>query len=244
MSYNSVRDDPLFARRISTKFQTLTLTIAARVSNSIELVVALARRSRTWLVARFDFVLARLGPRSERAITVGFVALLHTLLIVALLAALVPHVTPVRELSLSLIGGPLGSPRETPKPVDLAEPDVQLVPPPVIDIEAPAIGDTMQTAAGSPNVSRPAMALPSAHGFPFLPAPYMGAKNAAVRLLLSVARDGTISAADVEKTSGIAALDQLAIEWVKAHWRYQPALTNGDTVAVQTIASVTFVPAT
>lgn len=196
------------------------------------------------VASRINAVLARIGPRSrsERTIAAAIVALVHAILLLVLLEALVPRaVKPSRELSIELVGGPLGAAVEKPKPPDLADVTPQDVPPPLIEIETPdAVGDTVKSAAGTPNVTRPAMALADAHAFPVLLAAYPSNRKLSVRLLLSVARDGSISDATVSQSSGAASLDQTAIDWVKAHWRYQPALEQGQTVAVTTIAVVAF----
>ena len=57
---------------------------------------------------------------------------------------------------------------------------------------------------------------------------------------LRVADDGTVSDAVVDSSSGSREIDTLAIAWVKAHWRYRPALRGGLPVVVTTTAIVPF----
>ncbi len=87
---------------------------------------------------------------------------------------------------------------------------------------------------GAPDVTEPAEAIAETHTFP---APPVGAKPSSpvtVRLLLSITADGFVSDASVIASSGSSTLDQLAVDWTKAHWRYRPARRDGMTIPVQT----------
>jgi protein TonB len=61
-----------------------------------------------------------------------------------------------------------------------------------------------------------------------------------VRLRIAVDQHGNVVSADVLGSSGHADLDEAAIGWVKAHWRYEPAMQNGNAVSAATNAVVTF----
>ena len=67
---------------------------------------------------------------------------------------------------------------------------------------APRFGSHTYACPASSVVTRPAMAIPEAHDFPALPQSYAHNKNIAVRLILSVARDGSIAGAQIAQTSG------------------------------------------
>jgi protein TonB len=61
-----------------------------------------------------------------------------------------------------------------------------------------------------------------------------------VRLKLTIDERGAVVAATVEKSSGYDALDNAAVAWVIAHWRYEPATKDGKPFATTTDAQVTF----
>jgi periplasmic protein TonB len=61
-----------------------------------------------------------------------------------------------------------------------------------------------------------------------------------VRLALQIDALGVVTGASVEKSSGYDGLDAAAIDWVKAHWRYKPAMQNGTAMPTTTQASVVF----
>jgi TonB family protein len=137
------------------------------------------------------------------------------------------------------ISGPWGSPDAKPKPFEV-QPELPNLAPPELqiadDVEAGA-----DPTPGLPNVSRPAEAIAAAHLFPSAPAAFRSGGPHSVTLLLSVSDGGAVSAAAVQTSSGIAALDGMALDWVKKRWRYLPALRNGVPVSVTTTAIVTFI---
>jgi protein TonB len=61
-----------------------------------------------------------------------------------------------------------------------------------------------------------------------------------VKLKLTIDERGAVVAATVEKSSGYDALDNAAVAWVIAHWRYEPATKDGKPFATTTDAQVTF----
>lgn len=141
------------------------------------------------------------------------------------------------------IGGPFGSTTDAPKPPPFAIPDIPAVTPPIIEISDAITTDAVASTTGSPNVTVPAQAIAEAHVFPLLPKTIRAAGTPLVRLLVFVNESGSVSDAKVQASSGIATLDQLAIDWVKTHWRYRPALRGGIPYAVETTAVVAFVRA-
>jgi protein TonB len=61
-----------------------------------------------------------------------------------------------------------------------------------------------------------------------------------VMLRLTVSAEGKVSAAEVVTSSGRDDLDQAALQWIKAHWTYRPAMSNGVPTAGQTLATIVF----
>jgi protein TonB len=145
-----------------------------------------------------------------------------------------------REVTISLIGGPTSLESIPPRPASLVAPTLLDLPPPVLEVNDSILIADAIAPSGSPNVTTPATAIAEQHTFPRMPL-LSKEKTATVRLLLSIATDGTVVDASVAESSRNAALDSLAIAWVKAHWRYRPALQNGEPIAVVTTAIMTFV---
>lgn len=61
-----------------------------------------------------------------------------------------------------------------------------------------------------------------------------------VTLRLTVAPDGRVTAAQIVTSAGREDLDQAAQGWIIAHWRYRPALKDGNPAAAEVLASVTY----
>jgi TonB family protein len=148
------------------------------------------------------------------------------------------HPPDVTEVTIS---GPWGDPNVKTRPQEV-QPEFPTITPPEIQIS-----DTVDLSAadtpGLPNVTRPAEAVAAAHMFPSAPAAYRSGGPHSVVVLLSVSEGGAVSAAAVMTSSGVAALDAMALDWVKKRWRYLPALRNGIPVSVTTTAVVTFLNA-
>ncbi|MBL6854693.1 MAG: TonB family protein [Alphaproteobacteria bacterium] len=87
----------------------------------------------------------------------------------------------------------------------------------------------------------PAEAIGETHTAPTLSADLTDiARKSTLRLRLRVAEDGSIKDASVDASTGSAQLDRIALAWVRAHWRYRPALRDGTPIAVTTTALVRF----
>jgi protein TonB len=61
-----------------------------------------------------------------------------------------------------------------------------------------------------------------------------------VTLRLTIQADGHVGKAEIAQSSGSEILDSAAVGWIMAHWLYKPALQNGQAVASQATAAVTF----
>lgn len=65
-------------------------------------------------------------------------------------------------------------------------------------------------------------------------------KEGIVVLDMTIGIDGTVQNVSVAKSSGDNDLDLEASNWVKAHWRYQPATQNGQPVVARSEAQIVF----
>jgi protein TonB len=65
-------------------------------------------------------------------------------------------------------------------------------------------------------------------------------EQGSVRLELQIDERGYVIDAQVLTSSGYSSLDAAAVNWVKDHWRYQPALRDGTPVPASTDAVVMF----
>jgi hypothetical protein len=186
--------------------------------------------------------ISRWIERYEREATVVAVVALHMVLVVAILRALAaPHVAKAEmETYLSLSPGGQHQPAGVPPSVKLTQPDLEAIREPLVEtaVEPPS-PIKLPEAAGGPVATVPAEAMGAYHSVPLLPEAVMAtARNSPLRLLLTIGTDGSIVAAAIDNSSGSASADKIAIDWVKVHWRYKPALRDGQPVTVTTIATV------
>ncbi|HYM17125.1 MAG TPA: energy transducer TonB [Micropepsaceae bacterium] len=87
----------------------------------------------------------------------------------------------------------------------------------------------------------PARALLATHTTPdYPPVSRRLGEQGTLRLKLTITTQGAVSEAMVINSSGHSRLDEAAIEWVKAHWRYQPAMRGSTPVPSTADAVVTF----
>ncbi|MBV8977162.1 MAG: energy transducer TonB [Alphaproteobacteria bacterium] len=113
--------------------------------------------------------------------------------------------------------------------------------PPIVDIpeEQPPVNGDDRALPAAPDSA--ASAIAATHTIPDYPAlaRHMGWEGKVV-LHLSISPQGIVTAADVVRSSGYDELDQAAVSWVIAHWRYNPAIEDGSPVASETDAAVVF----
>lgn len=97
---------------------------------------------------------------------------------------------------------------------------------------------TPSTAAG---INRAAVSIAGTHTVPPYPAieRRLGIEGT-VTLRLTVGTEGQVTAAEVVTSTGREALDQAARDWIIGHWRYRPALKDGNPAVMQVLASVTY----
>lgn len=179
---------------------------------------------------------------SRRAISVGIVAVIHLLLVWALVVGLKTGVLQkgMEEIKVAVEKPKLEKLPPPPPPPDLAKPPPPVIPPPEIVIQQPAPTPAITTVLHkvAPAAPAPAISSPVGIGRPH----QCGAKNypeTAIRLqeegtvILSftVTADGDVANPTVATSSGHADLDQAAIECAGS-WKYKPAVQNGQPVAV------------
>jgi protein TonB len=189
----------------------------------------------------------------ERMAGIGFVAVLHVIVIWAIVsglaqkivkAALPPDIVVVQVPHEKVLPPPPPQPKAPtlpqsheitaqPPPFQISDDDAKVVariaPPPPPHIEQPLTPD--QTATGI-------MATHTTPPYPMLER-RLG-EQGTVTLRLAISPQGAITGADVVKSSGYPGLDQAAIVWVMAHWKYKPAIQNGSPVTSQRTAAVMF----
>jgi len=193
---------------------------------------------------------ARRSPQT-RILTIGIVGALHIAIVYALFASTISHVIHFDPGPMVYVP-PKEPPPPKPKPVDidkiLVKPELPSAVPPDIDIQRDT-GPTISTLPPDDHTKKVAMLPPptgavgvmSTHTIPAYPALAIRShEQGTVTLRLSVAADGSVSDAVVEASSGSSRLDEAAVAWVIAHWRYKPAMKEGLPVASTTLAAVRF----
>jgi protein TonB len=192
--------------------------------------------------------IARRSPQT-RMLTIGIVGALHIAAVYALVTGLFPHVIDIASGTITVI--PVPEPTQPPQPqthvkVDLIDPTAPTVKEPEVDIQrdpGPTIWQPPNKDAGSGvgDLSTPAIAIGSTHTIP--PYPELAIRlrqNGLVTLRIALGADGAVGDVRIEKSSGSGLLDDAAVAWVKAHWRYRPATENGTPVVSTTLAAVRF----
>lgn len=195
------------------------------------------------------------AARPRRFVSVGLVAALHVLVIYALLIGIAVVPNPVVDGPIHFRPLPPSAPTSHP-PLPIPSPGPLLHPPrptpptaPIITIEqppGPTIGggnNPPTTDGGLPmsGPTYPARAVAETHTIP--PYPMIAIRlghEGTVRLAISLNEDGNVAAAQVERSSGYQELDAAAVTWVRSHWRYQPAMRDGQPIRATVPAMVTF----
>lgn len=191
------------------------------------------------------------GTSPERAVGIGFVVLLHVIAIWALMSGLAMKI--VKSVAPADIVLTFPAKQEPPKPVaQPPKPTLPTLDDNPVTVEAPKFTiarDTPITGTVAPPKQPASLGPPDSaatgvvgtHTIPDYPllARRMGERGS-VQLRLTISPQGIVVAADVEQSSGYADLDQTAMSWVLAHWKYTPAIQGGVAVASTTEALVVF----
>jgi protein TonB len=191
----------------------------------------------------------------ERVIGLGFVGILHIVAVSAIVMGLQQHFTraaPESPIVITKVKDP-----EITKTVRPQIPNVKLeehtrveVPPPRFNIDdgvRPVTGTTRpqppqplrEEVASIPDTATTGiMSTHSSPAYPLLDRRLGHQGTVTLRLLISP--EGTVNDAQVVKSSGYAGLDEAAVAWVIAHWRFHAATHSGAAVESQTSAAVMF----
>ncbi|MEJ0028510.1 MAG: TonB family protein [Rhizomicrobium sp.] len=191
------------------------------------------------------------GPSSRRTMIIGSVAMLHVVIVYALVSGMAGQT--VKYISHEITARVVDDKTKTadapppPKPV-LVQPHetVDTIPPPVIAVanDQPPPITLPQTPANNAPPAQPdtgASGVSSTHSTPPYPAvARLAAHQGTVTLQLVISAQGDVASASVIRSSGFPELDQAAVAWVQAHWKYKPAMQNGAPVPSQAQAAVKF----
>ena len=191
------------------------------------------------------------GMSPRRAATIGTVAAIHALAIYALVSGMgttviqkVEHVIEIQQVEETT------PPKTPPTPVQpkMVEP-TQVVettlPPPVIDTvadpQSTPITATLTPTNTTPPVNTAAAGVMNTHTTPPYPvAARTAGHQGIVTLSITIGPNGDVTNAAVAQSSGFPELDQAAVTWVMAHWKYKPAIQGGVNVTTTTQAAVKF----
>jgi protein TonB len=198
----------------------------------------------------------------QRVATFGVVAALHAVFLYAFLTAL--GFVPMPTIPKPFIGYLIPDDRTVPLPPPPAQPVIEAprlteTAPPIIEIPVELAGpNAITTPAAQPQAVPerqaslepppaptitmiPARAIARTHTIPeYPPLSRRLGEQGTLRLNVVIAADGTVAEAKIETSSGHQRLDEAAVQWVKAHWRYEPAMQGTKPMASSAVAVVTF----
>lgn len=186
--------------------------------------------------------------RSQRLMGWGLVGLFHVFVIWALVSGLAIKVIRQTEQAINVEVIP-----QTTKPVTTTTKPIVTLVQPSSDTHLTAVPPEFTIIDGPPNNPPPTgptshsvpdsgvVGLTSTHTTP--PYPVLAIRlgeQGAVQLHVSISASGTVTGAVVTRSSGFPDLDQAAVNWVIAHWKYKPAIQGGTAVASAADAAVVF----
>jgi TonB family protein len=183
-------------------------------------------------------ILAQIKP--ERFSAVGLALVINILAIWILAENMqVTQLAPPPNLYAKIFPAQLQA--QPPPEPHLVSPNIALVPEPMIVIEPDTPKTTTITAMSMAQMLAPRPDTNHINVPPQLPAVFRTLGNGISMVLkIFVQPDGSISDAHVMRTSGDAKLDEIAVEYVKANWRYIPASISGSPVEDWTTVLVPF----
>jgi protein TonB len=115
-------------------------------------------------------------------------------------------------------------------------PTVISLPPPPVPLPPRAV-----TPPPPPVIFTPARAIAASHTIPEYPAVSRRLREqGTLRLKLMIDERGAVTAATVVNSSGFQRLDEAAVNWIRSHWRYMPAMQGSRAVASTSEAIVEF----
>ena len=190
------------------------------------------------------------APAAERrTFTVAAVAALHVGVIYVIMGALniVPMPTVIKPFDFFVVPTVKPPPPATPHTVSgmvFSHPTDDYTAPPIIDVFRTPTGGGTNVGPGNgvqSDLLVAASGLMATHTIPGYPTLDRRLNHeGTVVLALSIGADGSVNDAKVATSSGYDGLDQAAIAWVKAHWRYKPATKGGVAIPSSLNAAVRF----
>ena len=188
---------------------------------------------------------AEVAPRRIGSAT--FVILLHIGIVFALIVGLKQGaiVKKLEDIKVSVEKEKVTPKPPPPPPPTIKQPPPPFVPPPEFQIqtEAPQTNAiTTQSVVTTPPAPPPPTQLHAIGRTHVLP-PYpplalrLGQQGTTV-LKVTISDQGDVTDATVQKSSGFDTLDQAAVNFVKAHWRWEPPTQNGKPTAAITLVAI------
>ena len=205
------------------------------------------------------------GTAPQRTVGLVVTAVLNAGIIYALLAGL--GMVPMPVMPKPFDGRVIIEPDKTvlpppPQPV-IPQPRITEIVPPIIEIPVVPEGDrnvisvpqapptspppepdrvaSLNPPATPPVIVTPPHAIMATHTIPdYPPVSRRLGEQGMLRLRLVIGPDGAVEEARVEASSGYRRLDDAAIQWVKVHWRYEPAMQGPKAIRSTATADVTF----
>ena len=144
-----------------------------------------------------------------------------------------------QEIVISLLA-PVGIQKDPAPPTKLVDPSLPIVPQPLVqtDPNTPSMM-TVQPSSAMAQLLAPRPDPDHPNDAPELPAAAKATSQTAPLILrVLVVETGAVQDAQIEKSTGVATLDQMALEFVKAHWRYLPATIAGRAIQYWTTVVV------
>lgn len=193
------------------------------------------------------------APR--RFVAIGVVILVHVVVIWALATGLAQNFIKrlPQEFKAQVVkeAPPPKEKAPPPPPPQLNKPPPPYVPPPEINISEPSNSTNSITVQSKVRTAPPPPAPPaqivgpraieSTHTKP--PYPPISARlgeHGTVLMMVTIGTDGSVLNVTIQKSSGYSRLDDAAKNWVKDHWRYNPATQNGKPIVSRTLVRYTF----
>jgi protein TonB len=188
------------------------------------------------------------GLTPNRVMAMTGVGLLHVAAIYALISGMAAKIVKLVPPDLQVAWVDTVIPHHT-VPIP---PEPKMAVPTKFDLPTVPIPDVPNTDTGkkgingtaqqtSPAPDHAAMGLSSTHSTPPYPNDARALSHQGTVLLqITVSPQGDVVAATVVQSSGFGELDQAAVSWVVAHWKYNPAILGGVPVTSQTQAAVKF----
>jgi protein TonB len=196
----------------------------------------------------FHTPLSQSAPAWRRYAGISLAVLLNGGLIWALASGLAvkitQHFTPPIHVAVINTHQPQQPATPPPTPQIMKTLPTETTPVPVIQIAPDSDAQTITVQPQQPQAQptdSSASGLTNTHTTPpYPPVARRLGQDGTVILSITVGTDGVVTAAQVAKSSGVPELDQAAVDWVKGHWRYKPAVQNGVAVPSNTQAAVKF----